>query len=162
MENTVYFTSKALFVLKMFKFLSWLFGQAAKRLDKKDKINFKFCDVTVWLTNNCNTLIAQYWRSKGNQTMKFGQLIECNLRNIFLEKSYTKCGRETSPRSFSEELKLSMSLRLWRHDFWSLNLKSWNLNHESYLSNQAVFPTWPKSHDKNLNLLRMKGAFEMN
>ena len=27
-------------------------------------------------------------RSKGNQTMKFGQLIECNIRNIFLEKSY--------------------------------------------------------------------------
>ena len=36
-------------------------------------------------------------RSKGNQTMKFGQLIECNMRNIFLEKSYTKCGGETSP-----------------------------------------------------------------
>ena len=39
-------------------------------------------------------------RSKGNQTMKFGQLIECNMRNIFLEKSYTKFGK----------LKLSMSL----------------------------------------------------
>ena len=31
-------------------------------------------------------------RSKGNQSMKFGQLIEHNMRNIFLEKSYTKCG----------------------------------------------------------------------
>ena len=39
-------------------------------------------------------------RSKGNQTMKFGQLIDCNIRNIFLEKSYTKCGGETSPRPF--------------------------------------------------------------
>ena len=29
-------------------------------------------------------------RSKGNQTMKFGQLIEHKMRNIFLEKSYTK------------------------------------------------------------------------
>ena len=29
--------------------------------------------------------------------MKFGQLIECKIRNIFLEKSYTKCGGETSP-----------------------------------------------------------------
>ena len=27
--------------------------------------------------------------------MKFGQLIEYNSRNIFLEKSYTKCGGET-------------------------------------------------------------------
>ena len=48
-------------------------------------------------------------RSKGNQTMKFGQLIECNMRNIFLEKSYTKCGGETSPRPFSGKLKLSIS-----------------------------------------------------
>ena len=48
--------------------------------------------------------------SKGNQTTKFGQLIDCNMRNIFLEKSYAKCGRETSPRPFSEKLKLSLSL----------------------------------------------------
>ena len=42
--------------------------------------------------------------------MKFGQLIECNLRNIFLGKSYTICGGETSPRPFTEKLKLSISL----------------------------------------------------
>ena len=42
-------------------------------------------------------------RSKGSQTMKFVQLIECNMRNIFLEKSYTQCGAETSPRPFSEK-----------------------------------------------------------
>ena len=29
-------------------------------------------------------------RSKDNQTMKFGQLIEYNMRNISPEKSYTK------------------------------------------------------------------------
>ena len=49
-------------------------------------------------------------RRKGNQTMKCGQLIEYNMRNIFLKKSYTKCGGETSPRPFSEKLKLSISL----------------------------------------------------
>ena len=49
-------------------------------------------------------------RSKGNQTMKFGQLIECNMRNIFLEKSFTNCVGETSPRPFSEKVKLSISL----------------------------------------------------
>ena len=49
-------------------------------------------------------------RSKKNQTLKFGQLIECNMKNIFLEKSYAKCGEETSPRPFSEKLKLSTSL----------------------------------------------------
>ena len=49
-------------------------------------------------------------RSKGNQAMKFGQLIEYNMRNIFLEKSYTKCGGETSPKPFSKKSKLSISL----------------------------------------------------
>ena len=49
-------------------------------------------------------------RSKGNQTMKFGQLIEYNMRNIFVEKSYTKCGEETFPRSLSKKSKLNISL----------------------------------------------------
>ena len=49
-------------------------------------------------------------RSKGNQTMKFGQLTEYNMRNIFPEKSYTKCVGETSPKPFSEKIKLSISL----------------------------------------------------
>ena len=38
-------------------------------------------------------------RSKGNQTWKIGQLSD-NTRNIFLKKSYTKCGGEASPRPF--------------------------------------------------------------
>ena len=32
------------------------------------------------------------------------------MKNIFLEKSYTKCGGQTSPRPFSEKLNLSISL----------------------------------------------------
>ena len=38
-------------------------------------------------------ILPNIFRSNGNQamkTMKFGQLIECNMRNIFLEKTYTK------------------------------------------------------------------------
>ena len=42
-------------------------------------------------------------RSKGNQAMKLGQLIEYNMSNIFLEKSYTECGEETFPRPFSKK-----------------------------------------------------------
>ena len=42
--------------------------------------------------------------------MTYGQLIECNVRNIFLEKPDIKCGGETSPRLFSEKLKLRISL----------------------------------------------------
>ena len=35
-------------------------------------------------------------RSEGNQTMKVTQFIECNMRNIFLEKAYTKYGEQAS------------------------------------------------------------------
>ena len=42
--------------------------------------------------------------------MKIGQLIEYNMRNIFLEKSYTKCGRESILRPFSKNSKLSIYL----------------------------------------------------
>ena len=81
------------------------FGHVAKLLDEEDKVNFKFGDVTAWLTNNCNTrILFNISKSNGNQTMKFGQLTECNMRNIFLEKSYTKCDGETSPRPFPEKL----------------------------------------------------------
>ena len=38
--------------------------------------------------------------------MTFGQLIEHNMKNIFLEKSYIKCGGENSPRTFSEKIKI--------------------------------------------------------
>ena len=42
--------------------------------------------------------------------MKSGELIEYNMRNIFVEKTLTKFGGETIPRSFSEKSKLSISL----------------------------------------------------
>ena len=42
--------------------------------------------------------------------MQFGQLIEYNMKNIFLEKSYIKCGGETGLRHFSGKLKLNISL----------------------------------------------------
>ena len=38
--------------------------------------------------------------------MKFGQLIEYKMRNIFLKKLYTKCGGEDSPKSFYKKSKL--------------------------------------------------------
>ena len=41
--------------------------------------------------------------------MKFCQLIEYDMRNIFLEKRYTKYGGATSSRHFSKKSKLSKS-----------------------------------------------------
>ena len=65
-------------------------------------------------------ILTNISRSKGNETMKFGQLIEYNIRNIFLEKSYTKCGGETSPRLFSEKLKLSILLDKYTACFYCI------------------------------------------
>ena len=51
---------------------------------------------------------AQYLEKyRRDQTMEFGQLIKCNMRNIFLKKSYTKRSEETIPRPFSKKSKLS-------------------------------------------------------
>ena len=44
--------------------------------------------------------------------MKFGQIVEYNMRNIFVEKLYTKCGGEAIPKPFSKKPKLSISLDL--------------------------------------------------
>ena len=55
-------------------------------------------------------ILSNILRDKGSQTMKFGQLIKCNMGISFLEKSYTECGGETSHRPFSEKLKLNISL----------------------------------------------------
>ena len=49
-------------------------------------------------------------RSKENQAMETGELLEYNLRNNFLEKLHTKFGGKTIPRLFSEKSKLNISL----------------------------------------------------
>ena len=67
-----------------------------KWLDPKDQVNFKICDVTTWLTNNYIHLFPNISQSKSNQIMKIGHVIEYNNRNVFLQKSCKKRGRETS------------------------------------------------------------------
>ena len=95
MKNAFYLTSKALFIHKIFKFLSWHFGHVAKWLEKKNRVNFKIYGVTVWLSNNCNTHIDHVSRSEHNQTMKFGQLIEYNMRNYWTDTCKFKIDKIT-------------------------------------------------------------------
>ena len=57
MEDAVYFILKALFILKILKFLCWHFGHVE---EIAYKVNFKCFDVTTGLTNNYHTHIAQY------------------------------------------------------------------------------------------------------
>ena len=62
---------KALFVLKIFKFLSWLFGHIEKRLSWRHNVVIKQLQYTYCLI------------SHELKVMKFGQLIEYNKGNIF-------------------------------------------------------------------------------
>ena len=67
-------------------------------------------------------ILTNISRSKDNQAMKFGQLIEYNLRNIFLKKYYIKCGGETIPRLFFKKSKLSKSPDAYSKVFYILFL----------------------------------------
>ena len=58
----------------------------------------------LWCHNLVNKQL-QY----GSQVMQFCYLIKYNIRNIFLTKSYTKCGGETILRPFFKISKLSIS-----------------------------------------------------
>ena len=97
MKNAFYFILKALFVLKIFKFLSWLFGHVEKKtwLERTGLFQNSWFP---WLTNNCIHILPNISGNKSHQAMKLGQLIDSNKRNIFLQKLYRKWGRETSSR----------------------------------------------------------------
>ena len=99
MKKDLYFMLKALFVLKILIFLSRFFGDVGRLPDKKAEVCFKVNDITVWETITIHVLV-NITKSKGNQTMKFGQLIKYSLRFFFLEESDAKCGGEAIPRSF--------------------------------------------------------------
>ena len=55
-------------------------------------------------------ILSNISRSRDNQIKKFGHLAEHKMRNIFLGKSYPKCGGEIIPRAFSKKTKLNRSL----------------------------------------------------
>ena len=64
MKNAFYFTLKALFILKVFKFLSRIFGLIRKKNGLIGKINvvFKIYDVRAWEINNWNAQITEYFK----------------------------------------------------------------------------------------------------
>ena len=59
--------------------------------------------------------------------MKFGQLIECNTRNIFLENYAQNVVEKLVPKSFSGKIKLSISLDQQSKILYSLFLLSTKL-----------------------------------
>ena len=59
---------------------------------------------------NAMHILSNISRSKDDQTMKFSQLIEYKVRNIFLGKPYPKCGVEASPKFFYIKSNFSITL----------------------------------------------------
>ena len=68
MKNAFCFILKALSFLKIFKFLFY-FSHAEKRLDKKDKVDFKLYVVKKWETNNYNEHTSHISGSNGSQAL---------------------------------------------------------------------------------------------
>ena len=122
MKTAFYFTLKALFVLEIFQFLFWIFGNVGKRLDKTAKVIFKNYDSQAGKQTTAVHILPDISRSKGNQTIKLGQLIKFNMRNIFLKKSCTTCSRVTRPRPFLKKSKLNICLDQQSEVLYSLFL----------------------------------------
>ena len=87
-----------LFVFKCWNFFPDFVGDVEKRIDRMARVSFKICEPCIGKLIIIIPILTNISRSKDNQTMKFGQLVEYNMGNIFLRKSYWKWGRKVSFR----------------------------------------------------------------
>ena len=110
MKKAFYFTLKVLFLFKIFKYLSWLFGHIENRLDWMTRSISKSITSQPGKQTITKHILPNIWRSKSDQRMKFGQLKEYNMRNTFLEKSCTQYGGKIISRPFSQKPKFNISL----------------------------------------------------
>ena len=92
------------------------FRQCRKNgLIRKRKLISKFLTWQPGLQTITIHILPNISQSKGNQTMKFSQLIEYNKTNTFLQKLWRKWGRETSSRS----LFIFWKSLIWGESKWS-------------------------------------------
>ena len=77
-------------------------------LIRKMRLISKFMTSQPGLQRIAIHILPNISQDKGNQTMKFGQLVEYNKRNNFLQKLSGKWGRETSSRPLYFLKKLNM------------------------------------------------------
>ena len=119
MKNIFNFMLITFFVLEIFTFLSWLFGYVERQLGKSNLL----------LTSNFMTsktgqqiitiqIVPNFWRSKGNQAMKFGQLTKYK-RNIFLKShEENQLGRLVpDPSLFLKKALYEVKARAFQLDF---------------------------------------------
>ena len=89
MKNAFYFALlKDLLAFQKLQLLFWISGHVWKRLDKKAKVNFISTMPQTGSQTITINILTDILKSKGYETMKFGQLIEYNMtkiQNIFLK-----------------------------------------------------------------------------
>ena len=95
-ENTLYFMLEALLVLEIFTSY-FLKNGLIRKVWLISKLIFDVSQTRQQIITR--NILPNISRSKCNQGMKFAQLIKYRVRNIFLQKSCRKWGRETSFRS---------------------------------------------------------------
>ena len=113
MKNVCYFMLKVFFVLEIFTFCPGFLVMQKNGVIRKLRL------ICISIQSQPGQqlieikILLDISKSKGNQTIKFVQLIEYNMRNAFLGKSCTKCDEETSLRPF--HLKSSLNITLDQH-----------------------------------------------
>ena len=86
MKNAFYFTLKALFVLKYSNFCLDFLVLQKNDLIREIRLILKFMSSKSGKQIIIIHILLNISRSKDNQTMRFGQLIQYNIRNIFPKK----------------------------------------------------------------------------
>ena len=110
-KNAFYLIVKTLFVFKYLNLCSDFFGYVEKRLDEKAKVSSNIYDVTARPTITIN-ILPNISRRKGIHTMKFGQLVEYNIRKFLLKNHTYNVVQKLVPDHFSKISKLNISLNL--------------------------------------------------
>ena len=91
MKNAFHFIIKALFVLKIFKIFVLTFWSCRENgLIGKIRLISRFMTSQPGQQTSTLHILPNISRSKGNETMKFGLLVDPNKINILRQKSYRK------------------------------------------------------------------------
>ena len=125
-----YFILKVLFILKIFKFLSWLFVENG--LARKIGLISKFMTSQPGKQLIAIHILLNISRSRAKQTMKFGQLMEYNMKTFFLKNHIQNVLEELFPDSL-----------LKNQDWEYLRINSLKFNTVSF----NCMPSWRLSKD---------------
>ena len=87
---------------------SGFLSHVEKRLDRKLRFISKFMTPRPGKQKITIHILPNITKSIADKTMKFGQLIEYNVRNIFLQISCRKSGEETSSSPLSVFFKKAL------------------------------------------------------